>query len=160
MSDEKPAILMQRRGAFLMACSAADAEFVEELPQGKELRVRVTQPKSPRSLRQHRLFFAMLTLVVDNLDQPLSKEALLEWVKLKLGHVEMIRLRNGEIVEVPKSISFDAMEQAEFHKFFQAAVDLICEHIIPGLNKPALIGEAREMLGEPVHPAEREMERG
>lgn len=146
MSDEKPPILMQRRGGFLMPCSPMDAEMVEAFPSGKPLRVRITQP---RSLPQHRLYWSMLQKVCENLEQPITTETLHQWIKLRCGVIEPIILRTGEIQEVPGSIAFDQMDQVSFNAFFQRAVDLICEHIIPGLEKPALEREAREMLGHP-----------
>lgn len=143
--SERPVILMQRRGTFLVPEAPMDSEALSRYPSGARLRVTVTQP---RSIQQHRLYWAMLALVVDNLDQPVTAEALHEWVKLKLGHVSQIKLRSGEIVEVPASVAFDKMDQAAFRDFFDRAVTLLTEHVIPGLRKADLEREARLMLGQ------------
>lgn len=143
--SERPPMIMARRGGFLAPWTPADSLQLEKLPTGVALKVRATQP---RSLPQHRLYFVMLDLVADNLDQDLTGDDLHEWVKLKVGCVKPIRLRNGDIAEVPASIAFDKMEQAEFQKFFDRAKRLLVEHVIPGIGSEALEHEARLMLGE------------
>lgn len=135
---------MMRRGAFLSACTPFDADMLETLPQGKSLVVRVSQRRSVASLR---LYWAMLKLVCDNLDQPLRPDTLHAWIKLKLGYVEQIKLRTGEIIEVPGSVAFDKMDAATFRGFFDAAKALITDQIIPQLDSAKLEKEAHAMLG-------------
>lgn len=141
---ERAPIIMQRRGAFLVPEAPVDGEALADFPTGKRLKVKITQP---RNLGQHRLYWAMLGLVCQNLDQPLSDKALHGWVKLKLGISEVVQQRNGETVLIPGSVAFDKMEQADFAKFFDQAVTLITQQIIPGLGKEALRREAELMLG-------------
>ena len=138
-------ILMARRGPYLAPWGPMDASAVEVLPRGKPLKVKVTRA---RSVPQHRLYFAMLNLVADNMDTPVTADALHEWVKLRCGVSVMIPLRSGKIDTVPGSIAFDKMEQPEFQAFFDKAKALIVEHLIPGLGGAALEREARLMLGE------------
>jgi hypothetical protein len=145
MSD-KPPILVQRRGEFLLPHSPMDGERIRELPAGKALKAVVTQPR--RSNPQLRLYWSMLGLVAANLDQDIEAEALHDWLKLKLGLVTYIRQRNGKAVAVPKSVAFDKMEHPEFTAYFDKVKLLLIEHLIPGLNSQALEREARAMLGE------------
>lgn len=144
--SERPPILVQRRGEFLVPCGPTDGERLRDLPAGKALRIEVRQPR--RSNPQLRLYWAMLGLVVENLQEPIPVETLHAWIKLRLGYTSEIKLRSGEVVEVPGSIAFDKMDHAAFTAFMQQAKDLIVRHIIPGLNSAALEREAREMLGE------------
>lgn len=146
MSSERPPILMQRRGAFLVPQAPIDGEMLEAFPAGKTLKVKVTQP---RNVKAHRLYFAMLRLVADNLSVPVTTAALHEWVKLKTGVTAAIPLKSGNVDLVPGSIAFDQMDDDEFRSFLESAKTLIVEHLIPGLSKPALEAEARAMLGEP-----------
>lgn len=143
--SERPPILMVRRGSFLAPLAPADSAALEKLPAGKRLKVKVTQP---RSLLQHRLYFTMLDLVADNLDQDVTGDHLHEWMKLKVGCCKPVKQRNGEIVWVPGSIAFEKMGQPEFQAFFDKAKRLLVEHIIPGLRSEDLEREARLMLGE------------
>lgn len=136
--------MMVRRGLALYPLDGLAQAEIEELPERKPLKTVVTKA---RSVPQHRLYFAMLKKVVENLDQDLTKDDLHEWMKLRLGCTKEVRQRNGEIVTVPSSIAFENMDQIEFETFFRKAVVLITEHIIPGLGSAALEREARLMLG-------------
>lgn len=138
-------LLMARRGPYLAPWGPMDAGGVEVLPHGKPLKVKVTRA---RSVPQHRLYWSMLNLVADNMDTPVTADALHEWIKLRCGVSIMIPLRSGKIDVVPGSIAFDKMEQTEFQQFFDKAKTLIVEHLIPGLGIAALESEARLMLGE------------
>lgn len=142
--SEAPPIIMQRRGTFLVPMAPIDGEALAKFSPGKPLRVRVTQA---RSLPQMRLYWSMLNLVSENLDQPVTPETLHEWLKLKLGVSHPIKLKSGEVVHVPGSIAFDKMSQSDFAVYFQAAAEMIVEHIIPGMSRPALEREAQLMLG-------------
>jgi hypothetical protein len=143
--SERPPIRMVRRGSFLAPLTPADAEAVELLPAGKEMAVRVSL--GARSVPGLRFYWAMLGLVCDNLDQPLRPETLHEWIKLKCGHAEPIKLKNGETAWVPGSISFARMDQAEFRKFLEDAKTLIVTQLIPKLGKETLEREAWAMIG-------------
>jgi len=137
------ALYMVRRGSSLIPLDDMAAQEIEALPGKKVIRVRVT---AARSVPQHRLYWSMLKLVVQNLDQPTTEKTLHKWIKLRLGVVEPIRLKSGKIIELPGSIAFEKMTQAEFDQFFRQAADLIVEHIIPGLGREDLIREARAMI--------------
>ncbi|HYE38258.1 hypothetical protein [Methylocaldum sp.] len=136
---------MVRRGSFLAPVAPLDSDQLSKLPVGKPLAVRVTRA---RSVPQLRLYWSMLGLVAENLDQPITDDDLHEWVKGKLGYAAPVKQRNGEVVNVTRSIAFDKMDQQSFQAFFDKAKALLVEHIIPGLESEALEREARAMLGE------------
>lgn len=144
MASERPAIEMVRRGAFLTPASPVDAEALESYPQGKRLKVRITQP---RNLQQHKLYWAALQLVRDNLDDAPPLDTLHDAIKVKLGYVRTMTFKDGTEAVVPLSIAFDKMDQAEFRGFFEAFVDLVHKSIIPGVGKDDFENEARLMLG-------------
>lgn len=148
MADEKPPIMVQRRGDFLLPEAPLDGEALRELPAGKALAITVRQPR--RSNRQNRLYRGLLTIVAENLDQDVTPDDLHEWMKMRLGLTREVKQRNGDIVLVTRSVSFDKMEHAEFTAYFDRAKRLITEHLIPGLNSDALEREAYAMLGEAV----------
>ncbi len=143
---EKAPILVQRRGEFLVPHAPADGERIRELPLGKPLRIEVRQAR--RSNPQLRLYWSMLGLVAENLDQPVMPDALHQWLKMRLGHVSEIKLRSGEIVQVPASVAFDKMDHATFTGYFQAAKELLVHKVIPGIKSADLEREAAAMLGD------------
>lgn len=138
------ALILKRYGPALYAADGLAEADLRELPANVELKATLTRP---RSLPQHRLYFAMLQKVCDNLERPVSRETLHEWIKLRCGVVELVPLKSGEVEEVAGSVAFDQMDQIAFNAFFERAAELLCEHIIAGMDKPALLAEAREMLG-------------
>ena len=145
MSKERPPIFVQRRGSFLIPQAPIDGELLEGFPSGKPLRVAITQP---RSVPQLRLYWSMLRLVADNMETEVTTEALHSWVKMRCGVAAAIPLKSGAVDYVPGSVAFDRMSQDEFARFFDRAVTLIVEHLLPGLGKASLVQEARIMLGE------------
>lgn len=145
MSRERPPIFMQRRGSFLVPQAPIDGELLDAYPAGRALRVAVTQP---RSVPQLRLYWSMLRLVADNMSAEVTTEALHNWIKMRCGVSAAIPLKSGKVDFVPGSVAFDKMDQEAFGRFFDRAMDLVVEHLIPGLGKPALEREARLMLGE------------
>lgn len=145
-SDEKPPILVMRRGEFLVPVSPIDGERIREFPAGKPLKARLTQPQ--RSNAQLRLYWSLLNVVCENLDQPMEPEDLHTWLKMRLGLTVEIRQRNGDVFEVPRSVAFDRMEHGEFTKYFDRVKRLLVERVIPGVKSETLEREALAMLGE------------
>lgn len=142
---ERPDIYMVRRGGFLAPLAPMDADALERFPRSTRLKVKITQP---RNVGRHRLYWAALQLVRDNMDDPPSLDALHAAVKIKLGYVKPIRFRNGETVMIPDSVAFDAMDEATHREFFDRFAAFVRESLIPGLNSKAFEEEARAMLGE------------
>lgn len=106
---------------------------------GEIVRVKVVKERNPR---HHRLFFALLNLVFQNQQKYLSLEALRFAVTVQAGYVDEITLTGDRVLFRPKSISFGAMDQIEFKKFYDAALQAIKE-LLPGL---ADVDWERELL--------------
>ena len=103
----------------------------------------------PRSQQHHKLFFAMLKIVSDNMGN-CSVENLLDIIKLGTGHTNILELPNGVLYAIPKSISFSAMDQDTFSAFFTKAVDYVIAEILPGIDRDALTYEIYSMAGVPM----------
>jgi hypothetical protein len=50
----------------------------------------------------------------------------------------------GEIIMMPSSTAYDAMGEDEFKAYFDAALETIQTHIIPGIDLDELLKEARQ----------------
>ncbi len=138
---EKPPIKMMKRGRFLAPFSPFDEKLIEEQAGGKPVFVRISQPRNNQRLR---LYFAMLRIVCDNLDQNISHDSLHQWVKLKCGIIQPMKMRNGEVVELPGSVAFDKMSEDEFRAFLDKAMTLFAK-IVPA---NVLEREAKAELAE------------
>jgi hypothetical protein len=141
MSDEAP-LMMVRRGSFLAPYTPFDSEQLEGFPAGRAMRVKLTQP---RSVPHHRLYWAMLNKVCENLDT-IPPKTLHGLVKLRCGYAIEVRTKSG-VERIPGSIAFDKMTAPEFREFFERAVTFICEQVLPGLRSADLKREIEQMLG-------------
>ena len=124
-----------------------DDEGVEALKNiGPTQIVKITYSK-PRNLRFHCKFFAMLGIILANQEHYKSTDDLLHVCKLRIGHVTVIQTPQGE-ERIPKSISFANMDDTEFSKFYDRAVDWTLSEVIPGLARQHLDAEVEaELLG-------------
>lgn len=141
------AIIMRRKAAKLEPVTEVDRELLLEIPEGADLTVRVSRSRSPR---QHRLFWALLQIVVDNHDYYKRPEQLLEWLKVRLGYVEETVWHDGQVWFRTKSISFASMGQDQFRKFFTESLDVITAEVIEGIDREAILTEMSMMLGENI----------
>lgn len=90
----------------------------------------------PRNPKHHRKFMALVALVAetsetfDNLDKALCA------VKVAAGHCDFIaNPETGELIAVPRSISFANMDQEEFEVFYTNAVNGILKHLLPTMTR-------------------------
>jgi hypothetical protein len=148
--DAKPDLFLYRRGKALYPLDDLAEAQLELLPQGRPLRTK--RPTTARSVPQHRLYWALLTKIVDNLSQDVSEDALHVWIKEELGITEPIQMRDGSVRRVASSIAFDKMDQAEFQLFFDRVKALIEDRLFPRMGA-AFEREARAMLAPPKEAA-------
>ncbi len=130
---------------------AQSEEWLRGLPVGQILSCEM---KRPRNYEHHKKFFAMLNLILENQSHYQNIDDLLLAFKHAIGHGHWIGMRESRgnkhreqwiIKQVfqPHSISFAAMDQGAFDIFYRKAIDFVCEHVIPGLDKADL---ERELL--------------
>jgi len=131
-------LFLERKILGLRACDAHSEALLCELPQGKRLRVKITQD---RSGPHHRLFFSMLGMVAKGCGR--DAEELLDIIKIETGHVRVVHSRR-RIYKIPASIAWHNMDQRKFNAFFEVACQVIEEEV--GLKQPALMAELREQF--------------
>lgn len=107
-------------------------EFLSTIKTDEILRGTFTKP---RNVKHHRKFWAMIGLVYQNQDKYEVKEVFITEIKLQCGLFEEHITLGGKMVFVPKSISFDEMDQFEFEKFYDKAVNVCLKHFVPGDNQ-------------------------
>ena len=97
-------LAMRKLGA-LRPIDEAGIEALSHVGEGEIIQVSYSRP---RSLKMHRMFWALMTIVWSNLDHGRypTVENLVAAVKISTGHRELIVLPGGAEVYVPKSISF------------------------------------------------------
>ena len=112
-------IYVIRHGSRLMPHSELDEEAIRALPTEFEI-----VPKLKRSSPQLRLYWALMETLAENLEQPVTKEAMSQWFKLRCGLTEEIKMRSGNIVTLPSSVAFDKLPQDQFSAYFDRVKEL------------------------------------
>lgn len=101
-------------------------------------RVAYIEIKTARNLKQHRLMFALLGILVENGFFP-TTDAALTALKVAVGHVEpFIDPQTGQTFLTVKSVSFANMTQGAFEEFFTAALRAVAERWIDGVTDAQL----------------------
>lgn len=126
-----------------------DLQQKKRLRLGSEVRVHVTLP---RNIKFHRKFFALLNIVFNNLPEDIQRhtniysvESLLTAIKIDIGYFDMTTVNKYKVVR-PKSISFAAMDEAQFSKFYDNAVTDILTNYLPGADRNDLLNEVSEFI--------------
>jgi hypothetical protein len=106
---------------------------LQTMKPGKWMRLEWS---SPRNGAHHRKMFALLQLVAENSETYNTVEKALVAVKLAAGYFDpMVDPRTGEVVPVPHSISYDAMGQEDFERFYSSAMDGVLQVILPQMDR-------------------------
>jgi hypothetical protein len=132
----------------------ADAEAMNDLAQGVVYRATFTRAQG-RSLRHHRLLFALIEIARENYDGELTKDAVLDVLKLRTGHVRLTQLASGEVIMAPASINFASMDQDAFNEWFPKALDVLCRDFVPGLAHDLAMREIERRSGQGSGSAEQ-----
>ena len=105
--------------------------------------------KRPRNVKHHRMFWALMTIVWQNVDAERypTVEDLCAAIKIAAGLRTRIELPNGEVGFIPGSIAFHKMDQAAFGEFYERVCDLIAKHFLPGVTSDELKMEVSQMIG-------------
>jgi hypothetical protein len=133
------------RKSGLSSLTPVDHAAVHALSKIKPDQQVLCEIKRPRNIRQHRLWWALMQKIADNMDGDFSAETVCQVIKIRAGHVQVVRTRTGEVF-IPKSISFGSMPQDEFSAFMERAIGVICTDILPGLSSDDLRREISEII--------------
>lgn len=119
-------------------------DAIGKMKSGDVVRVKgVTRPRNPH---HHRLYWAMLSKIVDNTDMFQDPEQLHYMLKIAIGHTRPFINSKGQVFYEPLPTDFASMDQTEFDNYFDRCVNVICARIIPGMDSAALKGELLEMV--------------
>ena len=118
---------MELRNGQLVPVSQYDAERMEDYPQGTLFNLTST---GKRSNPHHNLYWSTLRRVARDTGKWPTEHHLHDELKIACGYVRIkLSALNGELVNIPDSISFDKMDQREFNTFFELAMTKLAEGI-------------------------------
>ena len=111
--------MIKRNGVFTPAYDS-DYEKAKKLKDG-EYEFKISLIRNPQF---HRRYFAMLNCALNNQDTFDSLEDFRCYVIMKAGWYNTIKTDNGYMY-IPKSISFEKMDEAEFQDLHSKSLDVI-----------------------------------
>jgi len=123
----------------------SDFDMKKRLKVGSTVKCKVS---NPRNYEHHKKFFALVRLTFENLPCNLAEywnihneEDMLRRFKRDLGYYTSTLNERGEREIEYQSISFAAMEQYEFKRFYNQCIDLVLYKYIKGIDQQDLITE-------------------
>ncbi len=119
-----------------------------KLSPGDKVLVHVHKARWPEHNRLAWLFFTRVGEAIGKTPRQVAT-----WLKVVTGRVDFIEMPNGKVVAAPQSISFESMGQDEFQRFWDEAVAIVCEHILPGTAPEAFDDIAALIAGKKAEAA-------
>ncbi len=114
---------------------------IEKLPLNFPLKVKVTRA---RNYRFHKKFFKLISTAWDFQPENVQKfygneDTFRKSIQLLAGHYEPVyNITREDWMQIPKSISFDKMDETEFEKLYNAVLDVILNHFLVHLSEHEL----------------------
>jgi hypothetical protein len=137
-------IVCRKNGPILTPVDEEGFEVLAKLRDGRDVMVDVT---APRSIRHHRLFFALCKFCQMHCElwSQSSVEEIKDALKLATGLVRRyVSTETAATYLVLRHMNFESMDQTAFNEFFTNAVEVICKRWMPPGTLPADV--ERELL--------------
>jgi hypothetical protein len=144
------AIFITKRESLWIGMTEADQDqwdkfkrWLKSVENGESFKLEWTRP---RNLKMHRKLFAMLTVVSEYSEVYDTTDKALIGIKILIGHCDYVpNPHTGDLIAVPRSLSFSKCEQGEFEELYGRMVNAAIKYMVPTMDKAA-IDEAVERL--------------
>lgn len=139
-------VLCYKQLGALRPADDAGRDALAKIGNGEIVSVEV---KRPRNIRHHRMYWALLSIVHENLDGDRypTVDDLHAAVKIAAGLRTRIELPDGTVGFIPGSIAFHKMSQDDFSAFYDRVCGLVAKHFLPGVTSEQLKAEVAQMIG-------------
>ncbi len=133
-------LTMYRKDISLVPTAVADFDKISGLQKDTSYLVTITKIRSPRF---HRKYFAMLKATMENMPDEMRKiipdiENLLTELKFQTGYYLEYRTISGRVTYIPKSISFEKLDDLEFAEFYRKSEDVILKYFMKNVKREEL----------------------
>ncbi len=120
-------IRLKKAFGVLVPSLPEDEEKMKGWTNEEIIEVNVRKPRNPKF---HRKFFALVGLVFANQEKYTNREDLLVELKIRTGHYKEHINYEGLTIYIPKSISFEKMDELEFEKFYNKVIDVVLQNFM------------------------------
>lgn len=135
------AFRIRRAGNRLEPTEPEGFELLRQLPESG---VFLCTVRRPRSGPHNRKYWALCGLVASNHNELITKDMVSQVLKLETGHCDVVKVGDHHC-KVPRSISFSAMDQTDFNDFYESALTVVVEKLLPGISRRAVEDEVLRM---------------
>lgn len=126
-------IYLRKVAQGLVPDTEKDWEALRRFKLGEVTKAEITKP---RNYQHHKKLMALCQLISENSEVYDTVEKALTGLKLTTGHVDFIaHPATGELVAMPRSISFEAMDQVDFAEWYEKAVAAACKYMVPQMTR-------------------------
>lgn len=115
-----------RQGDVLAPAHEEGRNIVGRLKEGERVLLHVDRVRYPD---HHRLVFAVFGELSKATGIPV--DTIILWLKWETGLVDVVRLPNKKVIAEARSISWESMGQDEFQEWWNDALMVIKEKILP-----------------------------
>lgn len=122
----------------------SDYEDKKKLREGDVVKCKISRP---RNYKFHKKFFALVRLTFENLPETLcnaldirNEDDMLRLIKYELGLFDIYNVGSRNVISL-HSISFAAMDNTEFEKFYNRTIDLVLSRFLRGNTREELTEE-------------------
>lgn len=140
--------LFTRTAYGLTPCSESAREVLKSIPLNVVVKAEIS--RGGRSLPMLRLYWGLCGTIAEAIGA--NRENVSDVIKLRSGHFVVVETKSGR-VQLPRSISFAKMSQAEFKAFFDKACMVVCEELLPHVQPGELRQQIEHMVGIPSEAA-------
>lgn len=133
-----PKVLIKKRldGCLVPSDHLAE-DALRKIKAGTDIWAEIRIARNPKF---HKLYFALISLTFQNQERYANAEHFRKAVQMAAGHVEEIHGIDGTIYEVPRSIAWDQLDDAEFGELFPQVMK-VCAQILGDLDLDLLRAE-------------------
>lgn len=142
-------LLFRKHMGKLVPAEDAAEEWLSRQPAGKDM--WLPRPKRARNSQWHRKYMKLLSIVYENLPEPVAEhyptfDRFRKSLMVGIGRYDTWQTRRGETLLEPHSLAFDKMDQDEFERVWADSVKAITEHFLPSVGKAELEAEVEELV--------------
>lgn len=120
----KVLLVKQLNGSFIPAYDS-DKDNLKRIKAGEIIQADVVKP---RGVKKHRKFFALMNMLFQNQEIYKNLDDMRNDLTVEAGYYREVINFQGEVTKKALSISFAAMDDLEFDKYFDDVINTIVQY--------------------------------
>ena len=126
------AYIVKTEGGDIIPADDESWEKMKTMKRGVVMKIRYSVA---RDYQYHRKYFDFLNATFGMQEHFETMEHYRKWITMKAGWYDTIVTPKGDTIFAAKSISFDKMEEDEFHKLFSTCIDVFLQELGTNLTR-------------------------